>query len=308
MSLEHPNAPVVRNVGVQSARVRNGPLRVVEFNAAGGARLDEIVRRISLPPLRDPSIILLCEADWRTPRSRRREVAPELASRLGMNMAYLPEFSRSSGGANNRICMGNAILSSAPLEEVRAIPMPDPQPEKADRLRHGWTGGFAGLAARATFGGGSIWIGVMHLHSRCAPAGRAAQMGAFLGGFPKDGPAIIGGDLNSTTVELIKPASLPRAFATMLVTPWRFKNPQRYEPMFERIAAAGFEIEGANAMGRPTFTFSRMIPALLRPRLDWIALRGVRPAADSAQVVAARESFAARRFSDHDFITVAIEL
>jgi len=311
VSLEHPYAAVVRNVGnvrKQTASDRNGPIRAVEFNAAGGAKVEEIARRLSLPPLKDASIILLCEADWRTPRSRRREVAPELASRLGMNMAYLPEFSRSSGGANNRICMGNAILSSAPLEDVRAIPMPDPQPEKADRLRHGWTGGFAGLAARARFGGGSIWIGVMHLHSRCAPAGRAAQMAAFVNGFPKEGPAIIGGDLNSTTAELMRPASFARVFATMLVTPWRFKSPQRYEPMFERIAGAGFEIEGANALGRPTFTFSRAIPALFRPRLDWIALRGARAAAGSAQVVAARGSFAARRFSDHDFITVAIEI
>lgn len=313
MTLEHPYAPIVRNVGEQPARDRNGPIHAVVFNAAGGARVEQIARRLSHPPLKDASIILLCEADWHTARSRRREVASELASLLGMSMAYLPEFTRPIRGAddranNNRACMGNAILSAAPLTEVRAIAMPDPQPGRADKLRSGYFGGFAGLAARAMFGTASIWIGVAHLHSRSAPAGRAAQMAEYLDEFPKDGPAIFGGDLNSTTVELTRPSSFARVMATMLINPWRFKNPQRYEPMFERLAAAGFEIDGANAPGRPTFTFSRAIPPLFRPRLDWIALRGVRPVKGSAQVVEPREAFAARRFSDHDFITVAMEI
>ncbi len=307
MTLEHPYAPIVRN---QPSRKRSGPIRVVAFNAAGGARLKEIARRLSLPPLEDASIILLCEADWRLARSGRREVASELASMLGMSMAYLPEFTRPIGGAeaNDRACMGNAILSTAPLDEIRAISMPDPHPEKAKNLRRGYVGGFAGLAARARFGAESIRIGVAHLHSRCAPAGRAAQMAAFLEGFPKDGPAIFGGDLNSTTAELMRPMSFARVFATMLANPQRFKNPQWYEPMFMNLAAAGFEVDGANALGRPTFTFSRAIPLMFRPRLDWIALRGVRAVPDSAQVVAPRKSSASRRFSDHDFITVAIEI
>jgi hypothetical protein len=305
--LEHPYAPIVRN---QPSRNGSGPIRAVALNAAGGARVEEIARRLSLPPLAGASIILLCEADWRLARSGRREVASELASILGMSMAYLPEFMRPIGRAHDqdRACMGNAILSAAPLEEVRAIAMPDPHPERAGSLRRGYVGGFAGLAARARFAAESIRIGVAHLHSRCGPAGRAAQMAAFMDGFPKDGPAIVGGDLNSTTAELMRPGSFARVFATMLLNPQRFKNPQGYEPMFANLAAAGFEIDGANALGCPTFTFSRAIPTMFRPRLDWIALRGMRPVAGSAQVVAARKSFASLRFSDHDFITVAMEI
>ncbi|MHB8381920.1 MAG: endonuclease/exonuclease/phosphatase family protein [Candidatus Binataceae bacterium] len=304
MTVEHPHAAIIRNL---PARNSGGPIRAVVFNAAGGARHQAIARRLSLPPLKDASIILLCEADWRTARAQRAEVASELARQLGMSMAYQPEFSRPIGSTSNRALMGNAILSSAPLEDVHAITMPDPYPKDARHLRQGYVGGFAGLAARARFGTRSIWIGVAHLHSRCAPAGRAAQMAAYLNGFPKDGPAIIGGDLNSTTSDLLSPASFARVFAAMLLNPQRFKNPQPYEPLFERMAAAGFEIDGANAPGRPTFTFSRMIPPFFRPRLDWIGLRGIRAAAGSAQVVASRRTFGARRFSDHDFITVALE-
>ncbi|MGH7780659.1 MAG: endonuclease/exonuclease/phosphatase family protein [Candidatus Binataceae bacterium] len=308
MRLEPPYAAIVRNL---PARDATGPFRVVEFNAAGGARVEEIARRLSRPPLNDASLILLCEADWRTARSGRLEVAGELASRLGMSMAYLPEFGRPISGTENDKNMafrGNAILSTAPLKEVRAIALPDPHPESARSLRLGYTGAFAGLAARASFGAESFWVGVAHLHSRCAPAGRALQAAAFFADFPKDGAAIFGGDLNSTTTDLMSAAGCARTIAMMLINPWRFKNPHRYEPMFERIAAAGFEIEAANAPGRPTFTFSRAIPPIFRPRLDWITLRGMRPVAGSAAVVAPRTSFASRRFSDHDFITVAVEI
>ena len=302
--LEHPYAPVIRNL---PARAAGGSLRVVAFNAAGGARISEIARRLSTSPVAGSSIILLCEADWRTRRSGRREVASELAARLGMSMAYLPEFGRPGRGGEDIAFMGNAILSAAPLEEVRVIAMPDPSPESARNLHLGYAGGFAGMAARASFVGKPLWIGVVHLHSRCAPSGRAAQMAVFLDRFPDDGPAIFGGDLNSTTTDLMHPASYARTFAAMLLKPRRFKDPQGYEPMFDRITAAGFEIDGANARGRPTFTFSRAIPPLFRPRLDWIALRGIPPAANSAAVIPARRSFMSRRYSDHDFITVALD-
>jgi len=301
--------PVVRNL---APRLRRGPLRVVEFNAAGGARLDDIAHCLGRGPLAGASIILLCEADWRTARSGRREVALELADRLGMSMAYLPEFGRVGSGGETTAFMGNAILSAAPFEEVRAIAMPNPDPDGSNRLRRGYLGRFAGLAVRIKSGiapgGPALWIGAAHLDSRCAPGGRAEQMAAYMDAFPTAAPAIFGGDLNSTTTALLHRAAYARTFAAMLLNPRRFRNPQRHEPMFDRIAAAGFEIAGANAPGRPTFTFSRLIPPLWRPRLDWIALRGVRPIANSAAVVAPRRFFGARRCSDHDFITVALDL
>jgi endonuclease/exonuclease/phosphatase family metal-dependent hydrolase len=301
----HSYAAVVRN---QPARARGGPLRVVAINLAGGARLEEIARCLLRAPLEGASIILLCEADWRTARSGRIAVAASLAARLGMSMAYLPEFGRPIRGEEEPAFMGNAILSAAPLDEVRVVAMPDPHPADSRNLRRGYSGGFAGLAVRANFRAAPFWLGVAHLHSRCAPAGRAEQITAYLENFPKEGRAIFGGDLNSTTAELTGPGAYARTFAAMLLNSRRFRHPQSYEPMFQRLAAAGFEIDGANAPGRATFTFSRAIPPLLRPRLDWIAVRGVRPVANSAAVVPARESFTSRRLSDHDFITVALDI
>jgi hypothetical protein len=94
----------------------------------------------------------------------------------------------------------------------------------------------------------------------------------------------------------------------MLISPRRFRSPQRYEPLFERLREHGLEIDGANVPNRGTFTFSGAIPRLYRPKLDWITLRRLRPVPGSAKIVSPRLSIATRRASDHDFIAVDVEL
>ncbi len=94
----------------------------------------------------------------------------------------------------------------------------------------------------------------------------------------------------------------------MIVNPHRFKAPQPYEPLFERLKEHGLAIEGANVADRATFTFSGLIPRWMRPKLDWLAVRQLRPITGSAAVVSPRPSFAWRRASDHDFVTVDLEL
>jgi hypothetical protein len=132
-------------------------------------------------------------------------------------------------------------------------------------------------------------------------------MKQFLEGFPAGAAAIIGGDFNTTTVDLGSRAALIKASALSLLQRHRFRNPQKWEPLFERLRAAGFKIGGANASGKATFTPSRLIPPIVRPKLDWLALRGLKPVVGSAMVVPARTSLLASRFSDHDFIMCTVE-
>jgi hypothetical protein len=124
---------------------------------------------------------------------------------------------------------------------------------------------------------------------------------------PKDA-AILGGDFNTTTVGLDTPFDFAMTAARMAARPWRFRYPEPYEPLFAELSRAGFEVRGANVPGKPTFTFHRAIPPPLRPKLDWIALRGLVPMPDSARVVAARLSFFGRRVSDHDFVMCEVQL
>jgi len=47
---------------------------------------------------------------------------------------------------------------------------------------------------------------------------------------------------------------------------------------------------------------------MFRPKLDWIATRGLKFVPRSAVVIPARRSFFSGRLSDHDFVTVELEL
>ena len=242
---------------------------------------------------------MLCEADWQLRRSFDREIAADLAAALGMSFAYGPEFAiRRSSGAPPSF-LGNAILSSAPLADARMIALPTSRLSRRNARRIGQP---RALVATAAFGGRPITIAVAHLHSRWHPAGRARQMATLIEGIAPAAATILGGDFNTTTTRLDTSSSIAMVAARMALRPWRFRYPERYEPLFDHLTQAGFEIEGANVVGKPTFTFSRAIPPPLRPKLDWIALRGLAPVPGSARVIAARTSFFGPRVSDHDFV------
>src|SRR5208282_5099745 len=85
----HRFEPIVEN---QHSTIAPGPLRVVAFNAEGGARFEGILRCFAREPLRSAAVILLSEVDLGTRRSGGRRVASELAHVLGMSCAYVPEF------------------------------------------------------------------------------------------------------------------------------------------------------------------------------------------------------------------------
>jgi hypothetical protein len=110
----------------------------------------------------------------------------------------------------------------------------------------------------------------------------------FLSAIGNETPVIIGGDLNTTTVDMDRRCELLRAAVAIATRPWRFREPRPHEPLFERIKEHGFSIEGANVPGVPTLTVNRLVPPLWRPKLDWLAARGIEPVKGSAAVVPAR--------------------
>ena len=297
--------PIVLN---RPARHVAGGLRVTLLNAAGAVLLDGITACLQRRPLNSSSIILLCESDWGTRRADGLETAAELAQRLNMSFAYMGAFGIPVGDGTYRSMLGNAILSTSPLTEVRGVAMPMPHPERRPGALHGRVGTPAGLVVKARFRNQDLTVGVAHLASHPAPSARDEQMAAYLAEFPAQGPAIFGGDLNTTTTDLLSGPAYLKTFGRMLLTPWRFHSPQRYEPLFKRLAAAGLRIEGVNRMRKPTFTFARAIPPIFRPKLDWLAVRDLNPVSGSARVVPARPSFFSKRVSDHDFVTVELEL
>jgi endonuclease/exonuclease/phosphatase family metal-dependent hydrolase len=303
--------PIVVN---RAARQMRSQIRVVLLNLAGGSRLSVVIDCLERPPLRDADVILLCEADSGTRRSRRRDVTAELAAALDLSYAYVPEFGfkrPESGDGKFFAHFGNAILCTQPLSDVVAVAMPSPPtPQMIPRLRSRniRVGTATGFYASARFGRETITLGVTHLHSRCSPAERELQMASYMASFPPRGRAIFGGDLNTTTTELKGLSSLAGVAAQMIISPRRFRDPERHEPLFDRIRERGLELDGVNLKYRSTFTFSGLIPRMMRPKLDWLAVRGLRPVAGTAAVIAPKQSIFSRRGSDHDFVTVDLEL
>jgi endonuclease/exonuclease/phosphatase family metal-dependent hydrolase len=301
---------VVVNRGARPARSR---IRVVLLNIAGDSRLSVVEACLKRPPLKDPDVILLCEANTGTRRLQGFDVASELAAALDMSYAYVPEFGFKAGDDDTIVeQMGNAILCRQPLDDVVAVTMPSGGrqsrlvPRRSRNVRR--VGTPTGLYASARFGGETITLGVAHTGSRCAPARRERQMACYMAEFPRSGRAIFGGDLNTTTTELSGPSKLAAVAAQMIANPRRFRAPESREPLFNRIKEAGLEIEGVNVKYRSTFTFSGVIPHFMRPKLDWLAVRGLRAVAGSAAVISPKQTLFSRRASDHDFVTVELDL
>ena len=297
----HPWGPVIVNRPAASDRRM---VKVVAFNARGGGAVDSILHALCAPPLSHPDIILLSEMDWLMRRSGQHETPAALAADLRMSFAYIGEFGIQRQSSRPVSFFGSAILSNWPLADVCVLPLAKTSTRR--RLLR-LAGGPAALAAKITLNGRSVAVGVAHLNSRCNPAGRELQMRQLLAGFPQAMPAILGGDFNTTTVELSTPAAFIKVMVMTLFRPNRFRHPQGWEPLFQRLREAGFDTADANVSGAATFSPTRLVPPIFRPKLDWLAVRGLKAVAGSAAVIPARLSSFGARFSDHDFIMCTVE-
>lgn len=306
--------PRYEPIVVNRAPRRTGPrLKVVLLNAAGGKRFRQLAECLERPPLRGADVVLLCEINAKpaTAGSHGAEIAIGLGEALNMSCAYVPEFGLKPPGGEIYSYIGNAILSAGPFDDVTAVAMHRPRSPMAWPIHmRRWerVGVPTGLVTRVKFGGKDVAVGVAHLHSRCPPAERGRQMATYLESFPASGRAIFGGDLNTTTTELTSRAMILATARQIIADPQRFHSPQAYEPLFEHLRESRLEVEGANVPNRPTFTFSGLIPRRIRPKLDWLAVRDLRPIGGTAAVVAPRSRILMRRLSDHDFVTVDLEL
>jgi endonuclease/exonuclease/phosphatase family metal-dependent hydrolase len=297
-----PFAPIVVN---RPAQRLVSPFKVVAFNALGCGDPQAVAERLRRPPLAGAAVILLSEADWGLRRSEGRQSVAELAELLGMSFAFSPEFAFGRARDYFTSFFGNAILSAAPLENVRIVPLQmfyDWTKRRRWRLPRGTVklGQRGAVAAEISLGGHNMTLALAHLENRVGPEGRARQITQILGALPPEGPAVIGGDFNTTTVNLRDWRECAATIAGLPINPHRLRSPERYEPLFEVLERAGFEYRAANVPLAPTFTLTGLLPRFLRAKLDWIGLRALSAVPGSARVVPARRGL--RRLSDHDLV------
>lgn len=127
---------------------------------------------------------------------RERVEVTRAATRLGLSSIYIPSMRNGPPGATSED-RGNAILSTAPLSDVAAIELP------LERQRR------IAIAATVTVrpaGGAPVALRVVCTHFTnmvmhhlwlLSESGRLRQARALSGVLPRDGPLIVGGDLNA---------------------------------------------------------------------------------------------------------------
>lgn len=141
------------------------------------------------------------------PTSGPRVPTPGYAKRLGLHLVYVPSMRNGPGDADHREDRGSAILSTMTLADPHAIELPF---ERQRRVA------VAARIANVTRDD-DLWVVNVHLENRTggrrfwleAPSARARQARALVKKFLPDGPAILGGDLNTwasnePTIELLK--------------------------------------------------------------------------------------------------------
>jgi endonuclease/exonuclease/phosphatase family metal-dependent hydrolase len=252
-----------------SPRPERRSFRAVTWNIERGNHLDAILAFLAQEPrITGADALLLNEVDIGMARSGNRNVAAELAERLGFEYAFgASYFCLSHGdvrdaatGERNTVGLhGNAILSRYPIvraENVDTYVTRDKFESSEKRL-----GNKKALWAEVGAPFGNIALVSAHLDPYASPAQRGRQMRDILDNVQAHalGPAVLlGGDLNSNTYDLESLVGLAKNLAQKVVRggfPHAIEHYMRphelYErPTFDALREHAFDVEAFNDMAR----------------------------------------------------------
>lgn len=179
-------------------------VRVVSWNIDRGTRLKEIIQFLGD---QKADILVLQEVDVNARRTRRVNVAEEIARRLQMDYVFGREFEELTQGSPSAPAYhGQATLSRWPIENSRIVRfqrqssfwrprwyLPRTQPFQ-ERI-----GGRIALVSRVRLRTGRLLVYNLHLESRGGEALRASQLAEALHDSASDAdqhPVLLAGDLN----------------------------------------------------------------------------------------------------------------
>ena len=288
--------------------------RVAFWNAERCKYLDESAGLLARV---DADVVLLAEMDLGMARSGNRHTTRELAERLHSGYIFATEFLEldlgdarerawHAGETNTQSLHGNAIVSRHGLTDPAVLKLDEDAAwfDGANDERR--VGGRIAVATRLTLAGVPVVFVSVHFESHGGPDSRAEEMRRLLGAletYGAGGPVVIGGDFNTNTAtgeDLDGPAGKTALEAD---APGRFVDPVTYEPLFEVIAAAGYDWTGCNAPGPTQRTRPDGTPRPPHGRIDWFFCRGLQ--VRDPEIVAAIGQ-GGRAISDHELLTVTV--
>ncbi|MBK5293265.1 MAG: endonuclease/exonuclease/phosphatase family protein [Acidobacteriia bacterium] len=345
--------PIVEEVlhSVQTAKslvvsiTPKSTMRVLAWNIERGKQFTGQLEAFRHHPyLAECDVLLLTETDVGMARSANVDVAQALAGALGFHYAFTPCYlslvkgsgiERDVDGDNDLGLHGNAILSRYPLQNIQAIPLTNGIDKMASREQR--IGRQAALSAEIEVQGQTVTVVCVHLDANSSQQHRAGQMKTILKTLPDHGPAIVGGDWNTTTFNSSTAFHAIMGFWLRVfmgpgnVIRNHYLHPyRRFERrLFELLEAAGFEYRDSNVLGEHTIYYhvedlrahkglAEWVPGWCFPfirwslrehgggcplKIDWFATRGL-SVRDPRVIHDLRERPAP--LSDHDAIGVDV--
>ena len=183
--------------------------RLLAWNIERGIEYEAQLRELKGHDyLRSADVLLLTETDVGMARSGNRNIARDLASELGLNYAFAPCYLNLSKGAgvesesagqNDLGLHGNALLSRYPLRNARRVALGNGRDKMRGREKR--LGQQAAIVAEVDLPGLPLTACSVHLDAQSRQRHRRDQMELVINGLPPDGPAVVGGDWNTTTFD-----------------------------------------------------------------------------------------------------------
>jgi endonuclease/exonuclease/phosphatase family metal-dependent hydrolase len=263
-------------------------------------------------------VVLLSEVDVGMARSSNRDVTAELATALGMSSVFGIEFVELGLGSpaeiaalpadavNERGWHGNAVLCRAPFVSSSEVRIETGGPWTQPGSTEPREGGRMAMVASVAVDGVPVTVASVHLESDSTADERAAQLEVVLAAIGDDGPAVVGGDLNTFGATFAELADLDVLRAMREADPARFAWPVPYEPLFAVAADHGFDVLDANLAGATTHHLGDGAPHHHPLHLDWLLVRGVE--ARRPTIVPAVDPSSGRRLSDHQLVAASVRL
>ena len=322
--------------------------RVIAWNLERGIEYQGQLEALrSHPYLSTADVYLITETDVGMARSGNRNVARDLARNLRLDYAFAPCYLNLSKGAgveseavgeNDLGLHGNAILSRHPICNPRAIALGNGRDKMRGREKR--LGQQAALAAEISLPDLELSVCSVHLDAQSSQRHRRNQMETAINGLPRSGPAVIGGDWNTTTFDSSSAFRAIVGFWVRVVLGVRntirnhFLRPYTYfeRELFRLLEHRGFDWRTANLLDERTTSYDvedakthknlrEWVPAwcfdfirwALREfdgkcplKIDWCAVRGMTPI--SPVVLHEFREQRATPLSDHDAIGVDLRL
>jgi endonuclease/exonuclease/phosphatase family metal-dependent hydrolase len=263
-------------------------------------------------------LALLSEVDRGMARSGNRDCIADLSRRLNQPYAFALEFieldlgdpreKRDHAGETNADGFhGAALIGDVALQRPFLIRI-DTTGDWFDGSRHEpRIGGTIALGAQIVIDGVAVTLVSVHLESHGDPKERAADTSRLLqqiDAYDPAAPVLLGGDFNtSCATRADRRAGRGPWLERMRQQPDLLTRPQRAEPLFAVLAAAGYDGQACNVPDMPTVRYGADRASHPRTKLDWFFTRGLE-ASDPRIIPALLPD--GQPSSDHDALAVTI--